>query len=101
MATVLIRGDGVAARCCARLLHQAGLAIAIEAVDRPKVPVVMVGWATQKLLSDVFEREDLFAGLPLVERRVVAWGEGGQPASIPHSAVIVSEQSLLERIGPP
>jgi len=101
MATVLIRGDGVAACCCARLLELGGLRPAFATGDRPKVPAVMVGEATQKLLRDVFERDALFDGLPRILHRVVAWGVESNPVRLPHSAIVVSEQLLLDRIGRP
>jgi hypothetical protein len=98
--TVLIRGEGVAASCCARLLDRAGLPLAFEAVNRPKLPAIMLSDATQKLLGDVFERGDLFQGLPRISKRVVLWGARSEPLSFPHSAVVISEQKLLNRIQP-
>jgi hypothetical protein len=58
----------------------------------------MLGESTQRLLLDVFGREDLFVGLPRILRRVVAWGRDCEPLTLPHSAVVVSEQELLGRI---
>lgn len=101
MATVMIRGDGVAACCCARLLEQGGLRPVVEPGDRPRVPAVMVGEATQKLLRDVFERDDIFDGLPRIHQRVVAWGANAKSVELPHSAIVVSEQELLDRIRQP
>ena len=99
MATsVLIRGEGVAACCCAHLLSRADVPFVLEAADRPKVPAIMVGEATQKLLADVFDRRDLFDGLPRINKRVVVWGENTDPLALPHSAVVVSEEVLLDRI---
>jgi hypothetical protein len=98
MTTVLIRGDGVAACCCARLLERPGLHAVVETLDRPKVPAVMLSEATQKLLRDVFEREDLFEGLPRIHKRVVAWGADSKALALPHSAIVVSEQALLDRL---
>ena len=101
---VLIRGEGIAASCCRSLLEQAGLHPAIESLGRPKLPAVMLGDTAQKLLRDIFKREDLFAGLPRIRRRVVAWGEDFKLVAVPHSAVVVSEQELLDRVqgpGPP
>ncbi len=98
MAAVLIRGGGVAGSCCSRLLGEAGLRVSVERLRRPKLPAVMLGEMTQKLLLDVFGREDLFAGLPRIIRRVVAWGRDCEPLTLPHSAVVVSEQELLDRI---
>ena len=98
MASVLIRGEGVAACCCRHLLSRAGLPLIVEAADRPKLPAIMLGDATQKLLADVFDRQDLFDGLPRIRKRVVAWGPGSKPLTVPHSAVVVSEAILLDRI---
>jgi hypothetical protein len=58
----------------------------------------MLGETTQKLLRDIFNREDLFADFPRIRRRVVKWGPKGRPFVLPHSAVVVSEKGLLERI---
>src|SRR5262249_11719418 len=65
---------------------------------RPKLPAIMLGDVTQKLLADVFRRPDLFAGLPRIKRRVVAWGQSAQDSTVPHSAVVVSEEELWRRI---
>jgi hypothetical protein len=99
MATVLIRGEGIAATCCVKLLENAGVPVSVKRVDRPKLPAIMLGEVTQKLLSDVFHRSDIFDGLPRIRRRVVAWGRASKPAMLPHSAVVVSEQELWYRIG--
>src|SRR5271154_118923 len=95
---VLIRGEGVAASCCTRLLDQAGVPCVRESGFRPRLPAIMLGETAQKLLSDVFDRTDLFAGLPRIKKRVVAWRPNSEPVALPHSAVIVSEQALLNTI---
>jgi hypothetical protein len=96
--SVLIRGEGVAASCCAHLLRRADVPFVVDTADRPKVPAIMLGDATQKLLADVFDRRDLFDGLPRINKRVVAWGKSAHPVAVPHSAVVVSEEALLRRI---
>src|SRR6266481_2151102 len=98
MAEVLIQGEGIAASCCLRLLRHAGLRVAVDAMLRPKLPAVMLSETTQHLLRDVFEREDLFAAFPRIRRRVVKWEQNGEPLVLPHSAIIVSEKELLDRI---
>lgn len=98
MKSVRIRGEGVAASCCAHLLHRAGLAVARELGGRPRVPAVMLGETAQKLLGDVFERTDLFDGATRVRRRIVAWGANAAPLTLAHSSVVVSEDALLDRI---
>ena len=98
MKSVSIRGGGIAACCCTRLLRQAGFAVTTGHVDRSKLPAIMLSETTQKLLADVFESDSLFAGLHRIRRRVVLWGEGGEPVVLPHSALVVSEQMILDRI---
>lgn len=98
MAAVLIRGEGIAGLCCLRLLRDAGLQVVVEALHRPQVPAIMLGETAQKLLRDVFDRRDLFAGLPRISRRIVSWGVQGEPLALPHSAVVASEKELLDRV---
>jgi hypothetical protein len=50
-------------------------------------------------MCDVFGRADLFRGQPQVEKRIVKWGQNAKPVELPHSAVVISEDVLLERIG--
>ena len=94
---VHIRGDGVAARCCAHLLGQAGFRVSFEPLNRPRVPVIMLGEAAQALIRDIFGRDHLFRDLPRITKRFVAWGSTA-PVELDHSAVIVSEQSLLDSL---
>ncbi|MBV9508151.1 MAG: hypothetical protein JO323_24440 [Acidobacteriia bacterium] len=98
MTTVLVRGGGIAASCCAHLLRQAGLPVAVQAANRPRLPAIMLTATTQYLLQDVFEASDLFKGLHRIRRRAVAWGEKTNPVVVPHSALVISEQMVLDRI---
>ena len=98
--SVLIRGDGVAAYCCAHLLANAGFRVSMERPDRPRVPAIMLSDAALALIRDVFGQPSLFAALPRIARRVVKWGEAAGPVSLPHSAVVVSETFLLESLAP-
>jgi len=90
---ILIRGDGVAAFCCAHLLRSAGFRVAVERSGRARVPAIMLSEPAIRLIRDVFEKPTLFAGLPRIERRVVSWN--ASPVSLTHSACVVSEQALL------
>jgi hypothetical protein len=101
MKGVVIRGDGIAACCCAHLLTAAGFRVAMEKAERNRVPAVLLSARTQALIGDVFERRDLFTGLPRIEKRSVAWGPGSEPLVLAHSSVIVSEAELAERLRPP
>jgi len=100
VSEVVIRGDGVGARCSIHLFQRAGIHVSAEQATRPKLPAIMLSESTQSLLKDVFGRPDLFAGLLPVRRRVVAWGNRAEPVVVPHSAVVAAEQDLLERLVP-
>lgn len=98
MRSVSIRGGGIAACCCTRLIRRAGFQVATQRADRPKLPAIMLSETTQRLLEDVFERNDLFRGLHRIRRRVVLWGDNAEPVVLPHAALVVSEQVILDRI---
>lgn len=100
MKGVVIRGDGIAACCCAHLLATAGFKVAMEKAARTPVPAVLLSARTQALIGDVFGRRDLFTGLPRIEKRSVAWGAGTEPLLLAHSSVIVPEAELAERLRP-
>ena len=72
----------------------------MERTGRAGIPAVMLGETTQALLADVFEQPDLFRGAHRIQKRVVAWAPNAQTVSVKHSAVVVSEEWLLERIRP-
>lgn len=92
---ITIRGDGVAAYCCAYLLSKAGIQNVLERVDRPRLPAIMLSDHALALIRDVFDKQDLFQDAPRVEKRIVAWEPDSRPLALEHSAVVVSEDSLL------
>jgi hypothetical protein len=100
MARVIIQGDGVAAYCCAYLLHKAGLEVALEPVDRPRLPAIMLNGHALALIRDIFDRADLFCDAPHINNRMVAWGPDSTPLALHHSAVVVSEELLLKELKP-
>jgi len=66
----------------------------------------MIGDAAASLIRDVFGVPSLLRELPRISGRVVAWGEGAwgegsHPNPLPHSAVVLSEEMLLESLGGP
>jgi len=104
--TVRIRGDGVAAYCCAYLLSQSGFQIDWQPVDRPRLPVILLGDQGLALIRDIFNQPKLFADAPRIRKRTVAWGPAAwgnatTPSALEHSAIVVSEQILLDAIRPP
>jgi hypothetical protein len=100
MTHVLIRGDGVAARCCAHLLVRAGYSVSVQPASRPRLPAIMLSEPAQGLIGDIFERPGLFRHLPSIRQRIVAWAPGSGPVVLDHSAVVVSEEVLLDSLGP-
>ncbi len=95
---MIIRGDGVASYCCAYLLSKAGFQINLERVDRPRLPVILLGDQALALIRDIFDQPGLFEDAPRVRKRVVAWGAA--PLDVTHSAVVVSEGILLDALRP-
>jgi len=95
---VLISGQGLAACCCARLLQRAGLPIRLEPLSRPKIPAILASPATAFLLNDIFGESTLLQGFHPICRRVVAWNQTSAVVSLPHTATVVSEQALLDRL---
>ena len=92
---VSIRGSGVAALCSAHLLSRAGMRVSVEGTQRPRLPVVMLSGPSLALLHDVFGDLSCLADLPRIRRRVVAWGADAEPVTVPHSAIVSSEATLL------
>ncbi len=99
MPEVLLRGDGLAVAACMSLLSRAGWQVFHELVERPKLPVVLLNGASQNLMRDVFASATLLDGLYPIDKRIVRWGTGSQTLTIPHQALAVAEQTLLDRLG--
>jgi len=97
---ISVQGDGVAAYCCAYLLTKVGFRVDLQPVDRPRLPVILLGDQALALVRDIFDQPALFDDLPRIRKRVVAWGPGAKPIEVEHSAVVVSEALLLESIRP-
>jgi hypothetical protein len=100
MNRVLVRGDGVAAYCCVHLLQQAGIPVALERLNRPRLPAIMLTEAALALLADIFGQKELFRNLPRISTRTVLWGPAEAPVTLPHSAVVTSEKTLLASLHP-
>ena len=105
MASVGILGHGVASYCCAHLLQQSGARVSIEPVQghsrHPRLPAILMSSRALDLIRDVFGRKDLLPEQPRIRKRVIAWGPRSAPRTFEHSAVVVSEQSLLDAASGP
>lgn len=97
---VLIRGDGAAARCCAHLLSREGVSCWAEPAVRPRLPAIMLGEQAQKLIADIFGFDRTFDHLPRIRKRIVSWGANDSTVAVEHSAVVISEEDLLDRLPP-
>lgn len=90
----------MAAYCCAYLLNKAGFRVDLQLVNRRRLPVILLGDQALALIRDIFDQPSLFDNLPRIRKRIVAWGVGVKPIEVEHSAVVVSEELLLESIRP-
>src|SRR5882762_7413622 len=97
---IAIHGQGIAACCCAMLLREERASIVPVGTSRPRLPAVLISDGSQALLREIFKNEKLFAGLPTIRRRVVAWN-GGKIEPFPHSVVVAGEQAIGERLQGP
>jgi len=95
---ITVRGNGIAASCCVYLLNRNGRIAQWQSERRGgAVPALLLSDAALALLRDVFDRPALLARQPRIRRRVVAWG--GEPLSVPHSAIVVSGAALEAELG--
>ena len=94
MKNIFISGDGVAACCCAYLLKKAGVKVAVRRSDRPRLPAILLSESALILMKGVFG-ELSFGQWHRIRRRMVAWGPDAKAVAVDHSALVVSEQSLL------
>jgi hypothetical protein len=60
----------------------------------------MLSEPAQALIREIFGRKHLFRDLPRIRKRIVAWGRSASPVELDHSAVVVSEELLLNSLGP-
>jgi hypothetical protein len=59
----------------------------------------MLSEPAQALMREVFGQDGLFRGLPQIRKRIVAWGPNAAPVELNHSAIMVSEEALLDSLG--
>lgn len=96
---VYIDGGGVAACGAAHLLLRTGCRVAWRETLRPRLPAILLNGPAQALLSDIFEKNDLFRGGHSISKRVVSWGDR-ETVTLEHSARVISEETLLDRLRP-
>src|SRR5277367_1912784 len=95
---VVIRGNSVAAWGCLHLLRNAGFRPVLERTARPRLPAIMLSEAALGLIRDVFEKPSLLRSAHRITQRVVMWGPKSEPKPFAHSAVVVSELELLNKL---
>ena len=96
--SVHIEGDGVAAACCARLFTESGQPFSSSWVHRPKLGAVLLSMQTVSLLAGIFPSTDLISVGHPIRKRVVTWGPAAEAITLPHSALVISETDLLDRL---
>src|SRR5919197_6240936 len=95
---IVLQGDGVAALACGYLLQSAGFKVAVQPTSRTYLPALLLSVSSQAIFRDILELPDAFSTLPRIQTRVVKWGPRSEPVALPHSGVIVSEESLLKTV---
>jgi hypothetical protein len=97
---VEVRGDGIAAFCCAHLLQQAGVDTALARSDRPRVPALLLSLPALQLIRDVFDRADLLSEREPIRKRVVQWDAKHPLLAMDHLGFVTSEEELLNGLLP-
>jgi len=95
---IVLRGDGISCFVCGYLLQSAGFGVTMQRTSRTYLPALMLSPSSQALFCDILELRDAFSSLPRIQKRVVKWGPRSETVVLPHSAVIVSEQFLVEML---
>src|SRR5262249_32097933 len=98
IAMIVLRGDGIACFVCGYLLQSAGFGVTMQRTSRTYLPALMLSPSSQALFCDILELRNAFSSLPRIQKRVVKWGPRWETVALPHSAVIVSEQFLVEML---
>jgi hypothetical protein len=98
VGTVLIRGDGIAASCCAQSLLNGNVTISVAKAARSRPTWILLSESSQTLLFDLFGDRDLLRDMPRIRKRVVSWGDKSEPLVLPHSALVAPEQVLVENL---
>jgi hypothetical protein len=93
---VHIEGEGVAAACCARLFSDSGHKFSSSRVVRPKLGAVLLSTQTVSLLAEIFPKANLAGVCHPTRKRIVAWGTGAEPVTVPHAACVIAEADLLD-----
>lgn len=64
------------------------------------MPVILLGDQALALIREIFGQPGLFSNAPRVRKRIVAWGPDPKSVAVEHSAIVVSEEALLDAIRP-
>ncbi len=94
----MIHGGGAAAHCTAHLLRKAGVGVMLASTGRAKVPALLLSHAAIALIESVLEKRNLLGHAHRIDRRVVLWGSRGEPQTLSHAGVVVSEAELIREL---
>jgi hypothetical protein len=93
-----VQGQGIAALYCLQLLQGQGYNLEINSEYKSRrLPAILISQSTQKLLADIFPGPELFAEMPRIRQRIVAW-HSREPLVLRHDAVVASESALWEQL---
>jgi flavin-dependent dehydrogenase len=96
--SVVVRGSGVAALTCARLLDIQGWSVRLEQGAPARRLHLLLGEATAGLLAALWNDPLLLAGAHPVRERAVSWGSASGADTVPAPGVAIGANELVRRL---
>lgn len=96
--SVHVKGTGVAALTCARLLDKQGWKVRLETVRRHRPIHLLLGQTTASLLSALWNDSTLLEGAHPIRERAVRWGGASQASVLAAPGIVVEAQELIRRL---
>jgi hypothetical protein len=75
-----------------------GMHVVVSRPETRRSNIILLSESSQLLMRDLFRDPTLFLDAPRIRKRVVAWGYGKDSVEMPHAAVVISEDELLEKL---
>lgn len=96
--SVIVRGSGVAALTCARLLDTQGWSVRLEQAVPARRHCLMLSEATCGLLAALWNDPLLLAGAHPIRERAVSWGLESEADVVPAPGLAISAIELARRL---
>lgn len=96
--SAVVRGSGVAALTCARLLGVQGWDVRLELGAPARRRHVLLGAATARLLAALWDEPMLLAGTHPIRERAVSWGTAPDIDILPAPGIALDIDDLVRRL---